>query len=73
MKELSVEIPANNEAENLPLIVEKLEELPVDMEIIVTDGTRPDGTASVAEELPLRYKNIKVLKKTRGMGLASAI
>ncbi|MCL5730570.1 MAG: hypothetical protein M1605_00400 [Candidatus Thermoplasmatota archaeon] len=52
MKELSVEIPANNEAENLPLIVEKLEELPVDMEIIVTDGKRPDGTAVWRKNLP---------------------
>ncbi|MCL4334803.1 MAG: glycosyltransferase family 2 protein [Candidatus Thermoplasmatota archaeon] len=73
MKELSVEIPTYNEAENLPLIVEKLEELPVDMEIIVIDDNSPDGTASIAEELALKYKNIKVLKRPGKMGLASAI
>lgn len=73
MHELSVEIPTYNEADNLPLIVERLEELPVDMEIIVIDDNSPDETARVAQELSTKYKNIKVLKRPGKMGLASAI
>lgn len=73
MVELSVEIPTYNEAENIPVIVEKLESLGVDLEIIIIDDNSPDGTGDVAEKLKEKYSNLKVLRRPGKLGLATAI
>ncbi len=73
MVELSVEIPTYNEAENIPVIVEKLESLNIDLEIIIVDDNSPDGTGEVAEKLKEKYSNLKVLRRPGKLGLATAI
>jgi GT2 family glycosyltransferase len=44
MVELSLEIPTYNEAGNLPVLIERLEGLDLDLEIIIIDDNSPDGT-----------------------------
>ncbi len=70
---LSIEIPTYNEAENLPLVVERIEALGMEVEIIVVDDNSPDGTGQVAADLAERYGNIKVLRRQGKMGITSAI
>lgn len=70
---LSIEIPTYNEAENLPVLVERIEKLGMDAEIIVVDDNSPDGTYRVAEELAARFGNIKVIRREGKMGITSAI
>ena len=57
--ELTVLIPALNEAENLKMLVPELQraldELAVDYEILVVDGGSQDGTEAVVNELGARY------------------
>ena len=49
-----VVLPTYNEAENLPLIIEALFELPVDdLQVLVVDDSSPDGTGDLAEKLAL--------------------
>ena len=35
--DISVEVPTYNEAENIPVLIEKLEKLKLDLEIIIID------------------------------------
>jgi len=68
MPDLSIVIPALNEAENLrlllPLIREVIDELGVRAEIIVVDGGSADDTKSVVEQLDARV----VEQTERGFG-----
>lgn len=73
MVELSLEIPTYNEAGNLPVLIERLEGLDLDLEIIIIDDNSPDGTYEVAQGLAEKYHNIKTLKRPGKLGLASAI
>ncbi len=73
MVDLSLEIPTYNEAGNLPVLIERLEGLKLDLEIIIIDDNSPDGTYEVAQELAEKYHNIKTLKRPGKLGLASAI
>jgi dolichol-phosphate mannosyltransferase len=72
---LSIIVPTYNEAENIRELIERVEtSLKSDaFEIIVVDDSSPDGTADIAEELGKVYGNVKVVKRPRKMGLASAI
>ncbi len=73
MVELTVEIPTYNERDNLPILVNKLQNLGLDLEIVIIDDNSPDRTFEVADELSQQYSNIKVIKRPGKMGLASAI
>lgn len=73
MTELTVELPTYNEAENLPILVDRLESLGIDLEIVVIDDNSPDGTAQVVKSLSEKYGNIKLVQRPKKLGLASAI
>jgi len=71
---LSIIVPTYNEAENIGELIERIETSlkGLDFEVIVVDDSSPDGTAEIAEELGRAYRNVKVIKRPRKMGLASA-
>jgi dolichol-phosphate mannosyltransferase len=71
---LSIIVPTYNEAENIGELIERIEASlkGLDFEVIVVDDSSPDGTAEIAEELGRAYRNVKVIKRPRKMGLASA-
>jgi dolichol-phosphate mannosyltransferase len=71
---LSIIVPTYNEAENIGELIERVETSlkGLDFEVIVVDDSSPDGTAEIAEELGRAYRNVKVIKRPRKMGLASA-
>ena len=53
---ISVIIPTYNEKENLPLLVKRLQALPLkDLSILVIDDNSPDGTGALADELAAKY------------------
>jgi len=72
---LSIIVPTYNEAENIRELIERIEASlkGLDFEVIVVDDSSPDGTAEIAEELGKAYGNVKVVKRPRKMGLASAV
>jgi dolichol-phosphate mannosyltransferase len=72
---LSITIPTYNEAENIPELIDRIEKTMKDknFEIIIVDDNSNDGTADIAENLGKNYGNIKVIRRPRKMGLASAI
>lgn len=69
-----VVIPTYNEAENIPLLVERLWSLPVpSIRLLVVDDGSPDGTGALAEELARRHAGrISVLHRAGKLGLGTA-
>ena len=72
--ELSVVVPTYNEAENVPLLVEKLGAVltGVRWEAIFVDDDSRDGTAAVIRRLSLTHPNIRVVHRIGRRGLSSA-
>ena len=72
---LSVIVPTYMERESINELIDgiesSLERLP--FEVIVVDDSSPDGTAERAEDLNMRYGNIKVIKREGKLGLSSAV
>jgi dolichol-phosphate mannosyltransferase len=67
-------IPTYNEAKNLPLLVEKLFNLPVpDLSILVVDDNSPDGTGSIADDLcKTTHGRVQVMHRAGKLGLGTA-
>ena len=75
LEKLSVILPTYNEADNIPELIERLESSlkGFDAEIIFVDDGSPDGTADLAERIGSVYGNVRVIRRPRKMGLASAV
>ncbi len=73
---ISLVIPTYNEAENIPIIIDKifsvLRQNCVDGEVIIVDDDSPDRTWEIAENLKSKH-NIKVLRRLDKKGLSSAV
>lgn len=76
MKKVSLIIPTYNEARNLPLFFEEIDNIidkrKFDLEYIVVDDNSPDETWKVAEGLSEKYP-IKVIRRSGKLGLGSAV
>ncbi|MFW2381813.1 MAG: glycosyltransferase [Acidimicrobiales bacterium] len=72
---VSVIIPTYNEAENLPILVRRLESAlaDIDFELIVVDDNSPDLTWQTAEELARAQPRLSVIRRTDARGLSSAV
>jgi dolichol-phosphate mannosyltransferase len=72
--QLTVVMPTYNEAENLPLMVSALFDLPLpELKILVVDDNSPDGTGAIADQLALSHsQRLSVLHRTGKLGLGSA-
>ena len=73
--EVSIIIPTYNERENLPLLIERLQEVMQgrSYEIVVVDDDSKDGTWRVAEPFAQRCGNIRVIRRINRKGLSSAV
>ena len=70
----AIVVPTYNEAENLPLLAERIFSLGVpDMRIIVVDDNSPDGTADVARALRDHYgSRLDIIERSAKNGLGTA-
>ena len=70
----AVVVPTYNEADNLPLLAERLFSLGVpDVKMIVVDDNSPDGTSDVARALNDQYDNrLDLIKRDSKSGLGTA-
>lgn len=75
MEKLSVILPTYNEADNVSELIERLESSlkGFDAEVIFVDDGSPDGPADLAERIGSVYGNVRVIRRPRKMGLASAV
>ena len=72
---LSLVLPTYNEAENLPELLPKLEEVlsGIPHEIIIVDDDSPDETWRVAQELGHDLDDVHVIRRVGRRGLSSAV
>lgn len=68
---LSIVIPVYNERETLPIIIDRINKVPVDKEIIIVDDNSNDGTKEYLERL--NESHIKTLFHTNNMGKGAAV
>jgi dolichol-phosphate mannosyltransferase len=54
-------VPAFNEKENIPAIVETILGLKEDIKILFVDDASEDGTGNLLDELTMKYPDIKVM------------
>jgi dolichol-phosphate mannosyltransferase len=74
---LSIVVPAYNEAENLPLLYERIRVLDwpamgLDFEMVVVDDHSADATANVIEGLRARDERVKTIRFSRNFGSHAA-
>jgi len=65
-------IPTYNEKENIKTVIEKLENLNIDLDILIIDDNSPDGTPAIIKELQKSHKNIFMIERPGKMGLGTA-
>lgn len=65
-------VPTYNERENLPAVVQRLQNLSVAVDVLVVDDTSPDGTGELADQLAAADPSIHVLHRTEKNGLGRA-
>lgn len=65
-------IPTFNEAENLPLIVDRLLQADPQVDILVVDDNSPDGTGEIADRLAGEHGEVEVLHRVGKEGLLAA-
>jgi len=73
----SIVIPAHNEQENLPKLLDKLMNLKSalkDSEIVVVDDNSNDKTGFIADSYSKKHRNIRVLHRKKGInGMGAAL
>ena len=72
--ELAVVVPVFNERANVPLLIDKLDQVlaGVSWEVIFVDDDSPDGTADAARELARADPRVRVIQRIGRRGLSSA-
>jgi dolichol-phosphate mannosyltransferase len=76
MKNVSIIVPAYNEKENLPILLDSINNVfgkeGITGEVIIIDDNSPDGTGKLAEQLKEKYEFLKVIHRPSKLGLGSA-
>lgn len=71
--ETLVIIPTYNESENIPNIIDKLMNLPLQVDLLVVDDNSPDGTAEIVRKKSKEYKGrIHLINREGKLGLGTA-
>ncbi|MCB1473370.1 MAG: glycosyltransferase family 2 protein [Rhodobiaceae bacterium] len=73
--EISVVIPARNEADNLPILIDEIRSAfePRGIEIVVVDDGSTDSTPSVLEKLASEDQRIRFVRHARSCGQSGAL
>jgi dolichol-phosphate mannosyltransferase len=65
-------VPTYNEADNLPVLFDRLSKLQSPPQVLVVDDNSPDHTGQLAESLQSKYSWLHVLSRPNKLGLGSA-
>ncbi|MCY4158489.1 MAG: polyprenol monophosphomannose synthase [Bacteroidetes bacterium] len=66
-------IPTYNEAENIAVVLRRVMEQPVDLNVLVVDDGSPDGTADIVRDIQSSYPGrIELLERPGKLGLGTA-
>ena len=65
-------IPTFNERTNVPVLVDQIRGLDLEVDMLFIDDASPDGTGEVLNELAEEHSGIEVLHRSEKLGLGSA-
>jgi len=65
-------IPTYNEKKNIPLLLQKVNSLNIDLDILFIDDNSPDGTVDLIKELQKLNSRIFLIERPQKLGLGSA-
>ena len=69
----SVIVPTYNEKENIEALIERLLDLPVEVQVIVVDDNSPDGTGDIADRMAEKNPGqVDVVHREGKLGLGTA-
>lgn len=71
MKSLVI-IPTYNEKDNIRTVIERLQALPIELDILIIDDNSPDGTADIVRELQADDPHIFMINRPAKLGLGTA-
>jgi dolichol-phosphate mannosyltransferase len=71
-EKILVIVPTYNERDNLPVLVQRVMSLPIEVDLLIVDGNSPDGTGKFADQLAVQHPRLKVLHETEKGGLGRA-
>ncbi len=72
-RSISVLLPTYCEAQNIEIIIRRIQQLNLNVMITVIDDSSPDGTANIVEKLREEYGNLCLISRPKRFGLGSAL
>ena len=72
---LSIIIPTYNESQNIPVLIDRLDQslANIEKEVIIVDYNSPDKTWEIARRLSAIYPWLRVIRRLHDRGLSSAV
>lgn len=71
--DIGVILPTYGEAQNIPWLIDDIENLKLNAAILVIDDSSPDGTAAIVQQKQTQYPNLLLLSRPKKSGLGTAI
>jgi dolichol-phosphate mannosyltransferase len=71
-KDTLVIVPTFNERDNLTVLIERVLNLPVAVDLLIVDDNSPDGTGQLADNYAAKHPAIHVLHRSQKQGLGRA-
>lgn len=72
MKKKLIATATYNEAKNIKILINRLNNLKIKLDILIIDDNSPDGTSLVIKQLKKRFRNINLIERSKKSGLDSA-
>ena len=72
MKKILIGTATYNEVSNIEILINKINNLELNLDIIIVDDSSPDGTSKKIKELKTKFSNIILLKRKNKTGLDTA-
>ena len=69
MKKILIGTATYNEVNNIEILINKINNLELKLDIIVIDDNSPDGTSKKIKELKTKFSNIILIKRKNKTGL----
>ena len=71
MKILAIS-PTYNEKKNISELINRISQLPLEVDLLIVDDNSPDGTADIVKDIMIQNKNIHILEREKKFGLGTA-
>ena len=64
--------PTYNEKKNISELINRISQLPLEVDLLIVDDNSPDGTADIVKDIMIQNKNTHILEREDKLGLGTA-